>query len=120
MRVGLLGVGAIGEFVLEATSKGQAGAAKIVVVAGRGSQPQAVAQIRRAVRRCARSRHLRLRVIVEGGGHAGLSNTASHTQSRRDLVVLSAGRSRLRPLASLIAACREPAHACTYPAASPA
>lgn len=110
MRVGLLGTGAIGEFVLEAASKGHAGAAKIVAAAGRGSAAGRALALRYGVH-YVDARELPnhdVRVIVEAAGHAGLiQHGVTYLERGVDLVVLSAGAlSDDDLLASLLDACR--------------
>jgi aspartate dehydrogenase len=110
MRVGLLGAGAIGEFVLEAASDGRAGAAKIVAVAGRGSAAGRAAAAKYGAQ-YVDARELAnhdVRVIVEAAGHGGLvEHGLAYLKRGVDLVVLSAGALADDDLfASLINACR--------------
>jgi aspartate dehydrogenase len=111
MRVGLLGVGAIGEFVLDATSKGQAGEAQIVAVAARGSAASKAVASKYGVPYVAADDlpNHNVRVIVEAAGHASLiQHGLGYVRRGVDLVVLSAGAlSDDDLLASLIRACRE-------------
>jgi aspartate dehydrogenase len=111
MRVGLLGVGAIGEFVLDAASTGQAGAARIVAVAARGSPAGRAVAARFGVPyvEAADLPNYNLRVIVEAAGHAGLiQHGLAYLERGVDLVVLSAGAlSDDDLLASLVQACRD-------------
>jgi aspartate dehydrogenase len=111
MRVGLLGAGAIGEFVLEATSKGQAGSAKIVAVAARGSAASKAVAAKYGVPyvHAEDLPNHDVRVIVEAAGHTGLiRHGLAYVKRGVNLVVLSAGAlSDDDLLASLIKACRE-------------
>jgi aspartate dehydrogenase len=108
--VGLLGVGAIGEFVLEAVSKGRAGPARVVAVAARGSAASKSVAAKHGVPYVAAEDlpDHNVRVIVEAAGHAGLvTHGFAYLRRGVDLIVLSAGAlSDDDLLASLIGAAR--------------
>lgn len=93
-RVGLLGCGAIGTFILESIEKGWAGDARVVAVAGRGS-----AQSRTTAQRFdipyvdpADLPTRDPRVIVEAAGHSALQTyVGAYLGQGIDVITLSAG-----------------------------
>lgn len=94
MRVGLLGCGAIGGFVLEAAATGQAGDARIVAVAARQSAASRAMAERYGVTYVdppALPEH-DLKVIVEAASHGALRTYCpAYLRQSVDVITLSAG-----------------------------
>lgn len=93
-RVGLLGCGAIGTFILESIEKGWAGDARVVAVAGRGSAQSRATAARFGIPFVdpADLPNHDPRVIVEAAGHSALQTyVPAYLGQGIDVITLSAG-----------------------------
>ena len=94
MRVGLLGCGTIGTFILEATARGQTGDARVVAVAGRPSSRSRAVADRYGLPYVAPDSlpEHEVAVIVEAAGHDAVAgHVPGYLRLGIDVITLSGG-----------------------------